>query len=168
MQKIWTEDDITLKNLVAHIEDSGLQCIAEPARIVLHTASGIGYLVVLDEDRKFIRFITYLPVAKDAFEEQKCEFEHRLNAEVFMASFWLDDDNDLVVDYPMTYVHGLIAGQFMVILRRFASMLEYVMGSKNEEGLITLAQNGEEQEQVNEGGATDSGRPTGNAVRLLN
>jgi hypothetical protein len=168
MQKLWTEEGITLENLAAHIEDSGLECKREPTRIVLHTASGIGYLVVLDEDRKFVRFITYLPVAKDAFEQQKRDCEHRLNAEVFMASFWLDDDNDLVVDYPMTYVHGLIAGQFMVILHRFASMLEYVMSSKNEDGLITLGQKSEEQEQVNEGELTDSRRLTTGAVRLLN
>ncbi|WP_245004450.1 YbjN domain-containing protein [Paraburkholderia sacchari] len=168
MQKIWTEEDITFENLAAHIEDSGLQCKREPTRIVLHTASGIGYLVVLDEDKKFIRFLTYLPVAKDAFEEQKREFEHRLNAEVFMASFWLDDDNDLVVDYSMTYVHGLIAGQFMVILHRFASMLEYVMGSKNEDGLIILGQKSKQEEQVDDGEPTDSGRPSTDAARLLN
>ncbi|QCP51602.1 hypothetical protein FAZ95_01230 [Trinickia violacea] len=165
---MWTEKDITLETLAAHIEDSGVSCKLEQARIALHTAAGIGYLVVLDEDRKFVRFITYLPVAKDAFEEQKREFEHRLNAEVFMASFWLDDDNDLVVDYPMTYVHGLIAGQFMVNLHRFASMLEYVTGSKNEDGLITLDQKNEQQEQVNDGEPTDSCRLTSHAARLLN
>jgi hypothetical protein len=137
MKKTWTEDDITLDCLASHIADSGLDCIVETQQIVLHTQSGVGYLVSLESERKFIRFVTYLPVAKEAMRWRKRDFEHRLNAEVFLGSFWIDDEGDLVAEYLMSYRFGLIAGQFMAILHRYASMLEHVMASKNEEGLVT-------------------------------
>ncbi|MBN3792654.1 YbjN domain-containing protein [Burkholderia sp. Ac-20353] len=164
---MWTEEDITLENLVAHIVDSGMECKLQQTRILLHTASGIGYLIGLDEERKFIRFMTYLPVAKDASDEQKREREHRLNAEVFMASFWLDGDNDLVVDYPLSYGHGLIPGQFMTIVHRFGSILEHVMGTKNEDGLITLGQKCQEQEQEDGSDLASFDRCSGDGVRLV-
>ena len=140
MKTTWTEEEITLDCLATHIADSGLDCVAETQQIVLRTHSGIGYLVSIEGERKFIRFVTYLPVAKEAMRWRKRDFEHRLNSEVFMGSFWVDGENDLVAEYLMTYRFGLIAGQFMAILHRYASMLEHVMASKNEEGLVAFGQ----------------------------
>ncbi|SAL45189.1 hypothetical protein AWB74_01938 [Caballeronia arvi] len=140
MKKTWTEDEITLDCLATHIADSGLECVTETQQIVLHTHSGIGYLLSLERERKFVRFVTYLPAAREAMRWRKRDFEHRLNSEVFMGSFWIDGEDDLVAEYLMSYRLGLIAGQFMAILHRYASMLEHVMAAKNDEGLVAFGQ----------------------------
>ncbi|GJH02766.1 YbjN domain-containing protein [Paraburkholderia terrae] len=138
MKKVWNEDEVSLEALAAHIEDSGIGHDANSARIIVHTESGLAYQLTLDENKKFIRFTTYFPVALHACSEKKRELEHGLNSQVFMASFWIDSDNDLVVDYPLSYGHGLIAGNFMAVPHRFASMLDFVIREKNDEGLILL------------------------------
>lgn len=141
MKKIWNEDDISLDALAAHIADSGVSHDANAARVILHPESGLAYQVTVDENKKFIRFTTYFPVALHISGEQKRELEHSLNSQVFMASFWIDGDNDLVVDYPLPFGYGLIAGNFMAVLHRFASMLDFVIREKNNEGLILLGPN---------------------------
>lgn len=70
------------------------------------------------------------PIAK------KLELEHQLNASIFLAAFNLDEDEDLNVTYLMPYGHGLIAGQFAAIVRRFGSILDYVVQTQNDDGLI--------------------------------
>ncbi|GJH13607.1 hypothetical protein CBA19CS11_32235 [Caballeronia novacaledonica] len=141
MKKIWNEDDISLDALAAHIADSGVGHDTNAARIILHTESGLAYQVTVDENKKFIRFTTYFPIALHASGKQKRELEHGLNSQVFMASFWIDGDNDLVVDYPLPFGRGLIAGNFMAVLHRFASILDFLIREKNDEGLILLGPN---------------------------
>ncbi|BBQ03277.1 hypothetical protein BSFA1_84050 (plasmid) [Burkholderia sp. SFA1] len=168
MHKIWNEEEVNLEVLAAHIADSGLHCTVQTERIVLHTESGIGHQLILDENRKFVRFMTFFPMASHAGEQLKREFEHKLNTEVFMASFSVDHENDLVVHYPLPYGHGLIAGQFMAVLHRFASMLDFVIETKNDDGLILLGPNAP-QHQENDVDDPDCSRDSaGEGARLLN
>lgn len=53
-----------------------------------------------------------------------------------MPTFSIDQDEDLTVMYVLPYEHGLIAGNFVAVINRFGSMLEYVVQSINEDGLI--------------------------------
>ncbi|WP_429347249.1 YbjN domain-containing protein [Paraburkholderia sp. Clong3] len=165
---MWIEEEVNLDVLAAHISDSGLDCTMQTDRIVLHSESGIAYQLILDENRKFVRFMTFFPVAPHAAEKQKRDFEHRLNMQVFMASFSVDDDNDLVVHYPLPYGHGLIAGQFMAVLHRFASMLEFVIGTKNKDGLILFGSNTPQPEENDDNDPDPSRDPTDAVARLLN
>ena len=168
MHKMWNEEEVNLDVLAAHISDSGLDCSMQTERIVLHTESGIAYQLILDENRKFVQFMTFFPMASHAGESQKRDFEHRLNTQVFMASFSVDDDSDLVVHYPLPYGHGLIAGQFMAVLHRFASMLDFVIRTKNEDGLILFGSNAPQPEENDDNDPDLSRDSTGEGVRLLN
>ncbi|MDN7967548.1 hypothetical protein QZM91_08285 [Burkholderia multivorans] len=49
--------------------------------------------------------------------------------------FTIDSDGDLAVAYSMPYGCGLIAGNFVSIVNRFASLLEFVVETYND-GLI--------------------------------
>ncbi|CAN7213145.1 hypothetical protein LJR296_000570 [Cupriavidus necator] len=140
MTKIFTESDITINALEAHIRDSGLvPHKVQPDGIWLRTENGIGYRVSLIEDRKFIRIGTYLPLNRLASVDQKQELARRLNEEVFLPVFGLDADEDLTVAYVLPYAHGLIAGNFIAVVNRFGSLLEYVVQTFNEDGLIDFA-----------------------------
>jgi hypothetical protein len=139
MTKIWTENEVTVEALAEHMRNSGLTSVnQETNRIVLHTESGIGYAVLIDAQRKFIEFTTHLPLDKAKPRQQILDFEHRCNAEIYLPVFCVDEDADLRIFYAMPYSHGLIAGQLMAMVCRFGSLLEHVVGARNEDGLILL------------------------------
>ncbi|MDN4573372.1 hypothetical protein DBB29_12365 [Pandoraea cepalis] len=59
-----------------------------------------------------------------------------MNDEVFLPVFAIDQDEDLTVAYVLPYTAGLIAGNFVAVVNRFASLLEFVVETYNEDGLI--------------------------------
>ncbi|MGF6293688.1 hypothetical protein [Paraburkholderia youngii] len=80
--------------------------------------------------------LTYLPLYWQAPIEQKHALVKRLNEDVFLPVFTVDPDEDLTVAYVMPYAHGLIAGNFVGVITRFASLLEFVVETYNGDGLI--------------------------------
>ncbi|WP_429359018.1 YbjN domain-containing protein [Paraburkholderia sp. GAS32] len=137
MTKTFTEFDITIETLGAHLRDSGLVPYkVQPDGISLRTENGIGYRISLVTDRKFIRFSTYLPLNRQAPIDQKHALSKRLNEEVFLPVFTVDQDEDLSVAYVLPYAHGLIAGNFVAVVNRFASLLEFIVQTYNDDGLI--------------------------------
>lgn len=137
MTKIFIESDITIENLDTHLRDSGLVSYkVQPDGISLRTENGIGYRISIITDRKFIRFSTYLPLNRQAPINQKHEVAKRLNEEVFLPVFTVDADEDLTVTYVMPYAHGMIAGNFVVIVNRFASLLDFIVQTYESDGLI--------------------------------
>lgn len=137
MTKIFIESDITIENLDTHLRDSGLVSYkVQPDGISLRTENGIGYRISIITDRKFIRFSTYLPLYRQAPINQKHELARRLNDEVFLPVFSVDADEDLTVAYVMPYTAGLIAGSFVSVVTRFASLLEFIVATYNADRLI--------------------------------
>jgi hypothetical protein len=164
MITIWKEDEITLDNLAAHLADAGLEVASQDdVRILLHNEAGIGFSLSIDSAKKFIRFETYLPLDSAASAESKHQFADRLNADVFLPSFCTDEAGDLLVSYVMPYSQGLIVGQFMALVHRFASLLKYVVASKNVEGLITL---GNDNGNNNDGIDSETSEPCPKGVLL--
>ncbi|MCV9980954.1 YbjN domain-containing protein [Burkholderia pseudomallei] len=138
MTKIFEESAVTIDALDAHLRDSGLVPYdVQPDVIRLRSEKGIAYRVFLIPDRKFIRFATYLPLNRQAPVERKHELARRLNEDVFLPVFTIDIDGDLAVSYVLPFGGGgLIAGNFMSIVNRFASLLEFVAETYNSDGLI--------------------------------
>ena len=98
----------------------------------MRSPKGLGFRISIIDDRRFIRFSTYLPLNRHATIDQKRELARRLILPVFT----LDPDEDLTVMCVLPYEHGLIAGNFVAVTDRFGSMLEYVVQSHNRDGLI--------------------------------
>jgi len=139
LTKIFAESDITIDTLEAHIRDSGMvPHKVQPDGIWLRTENVIGYRISIIEDRKFIRIGTYLPLNRESPIDQKHELARRLNDEVFLPVFTIDQDEDLTVTYVLPYTHGLIAGNFVSVVNRFGSLLEYVVQTFNGDGLIAF------------------------------
>lgn len=137
LTKIFEESTVSIEILDAHLRDSGVVPYdVQPDVIRLRTEQGIGYRISLIPDRKFIRFATYLPLNRKAPIEQKLELARRLNEDVFLPVFTIDQDEDLGVAYVLPYGGGLIAGNFVSIVNRFASLLEFVVEMYNENALI--------------------------------
>ncbi|EIM98544.1 hypothetical protein WQE_23488 [Paraburkholderia hospita] len=137
MTRIFAESDVTIEILDAHIRDSGLTpYTVQPDHISLRTEKGVGYSVSLVTGQKFIRFSTYLPLNRLASFDQKQGLARRLNEEVFLPVFAIDRDDDLTVAYVLPYTHGLIAGNFVSVVIRFASLLDFIVRTYNDNGLI--------------------------------
>ncbi|MGQ7905479.1 YbjN domain-containing protein [Burkholderia sp. BC1] len=138
MTKILEESAVSIEVLDAHLRDSGVVPYdVQPDVIRLRTGNGIAFRVFLIPERKFIRFATYLPLARQAPIDQKHALARRLNEDVFLPVFTIDSDQDLSVSYALPYGGGgLIAGNFMSIVNRFASLLEFVVETYNGDGLI--------------------------------
>lgn len=136
MTKTFAEHEISIETLDTHLRDSGVVPYdVQPDVIRLRSERGIAYRMFLIPERKFIRFATYLPLARQAPIDQKHELARRLNETVFLPVFTIDSDEDLAVSYVMPYGCGLIAGNFISIANRFASLLEFVVETYND-GLI--------------------------------
>lgn len=165
MKKIWTEEQVDLESLFAHVLDSGFSSVQlQETGILGHTDDGIGFVITLDAQRKFVRFASSFPLDPMMTRDSKRELAHRLNDDVFLPSFCLDDGGDLHISYVMTYQLGLIAGQFMSILLRFVSLLGYIVEERNEDGEILLGS----KHCVREPGPDDEERPPMTAKVLLN
>ncbi|MDN7925252.1 hypothetical protein [Burkholderia vietnamiensis] len=137
MTKIFEESAVSIETLDTHLRDIGVVPYdMQPDCIRLRTEQGIGYRIALDTDRKFIRVATYIPLRRNAPIEQKHEPARRLNDEIFLPVFTIDQDADLTVAYAFPYIEGLIAGTFVSIVNRFASLLEFVIHKYNDDGLI--------------------------------
>lgn len=141
MTKIWMEQDISSDVLVAHMVDSGSSPVRlDDRRIGLHSENGLAFTIGLDSDKKFLRFSSWLPLDRARSVDAKRAFANRLNQELFLPSFHIDADGDLSISYVMPYHLCLVAGQFMAIANRFASLLDYLVASQNIEALICLDQ----------------------------
>jgi hypothetical protein len=142
LTKTFTASEITIETLDAHLRDSGVVPYAVlPDAIRLRSEGGIGYRISLITDWKFIRFHTYLPLNRQAPIDQKHALAKRLNEEIFLPVFTVDQDEDLTVSYVMEYGFGMIAGNFVSIVTRFTSLLEFVVQTYDD-GLIDFGGSG--------------------------
>lgn len=137
MTKIFEESAVSVETLDAHLRDSGVVPYnVQPDFIQLRTKLGIAFTISIIAERKFIRFSTYLPLNRHASIDQKDALAKRLNAEIFLPVFTIDQDEDLIVAYSLPYTGGMVAGTFVSIVNRFASMLEFVVETYNDDGVI--------------------------------
>ena len=149
MTTIWTEAQVDLTKLAAHLEKSGRSDVSlQDDGIHLTTAHGLYHRIAIDEDKKFLRLGSYLPTDKFRAREEKLELIQRFNRQLFLTSFALDSEDDVLIDYPICYEAGLIVDQFMILLARFASMLDFIVEHENVEGLIYFDQYGLRRESI--------------------
>jgi hypothetical protein len=163
MVTVWTEEQVSLINIEGHLEDCGRRQISRHEnRISLHTEKGLSVSIHIDDDRKFLSLSSYLPIDKSRSRADKLDLIQRYNCDIFLTSFFLDDDEDVQVSYSMCYERGLIVGQFMIVLNRFCSLIEYIADTQNQEGLIQFDQDSEDEEgdviEVVEPSATADGQ----------
>ena len=134
MSTILQENETTLERLADIAEEAGWNVELQAQQLLLHTPMGLGFHISIDTERKYLNFVTYLPLSH-AFGDY-LELVNTLNREVFLGGFYADDDNDLIVGYQMMYERGLIVGQFTRVLRRFSSMLDHVVDHYGQEGTV--------------------------------
>jgi len=124
------QSEMSLNVLATHLDNAGWDVESDEDSICLHSESGIGFHVVLDEKRFFVVFRTFLPVRNDFLAS--LDFSNDLNMTKFMGCFAIDSDNDLRISYVMSYEKSLIVAQFSRIALRFANLLEHLVAEDRE------------------------------------
>ena len=159
MTKIFNEDEVTIHNLHQHFVDSGLIPYAvDGNRIRIHTSIGLAYSVLIIDEKKFIRLSSYLPLDRTQSKEIKLDFEHRLNKDIFLAKFCVDEDDDLEIVHVFPFAHGLIAGQLMALVNRFASLLDHIVENEDHDRIFNFPSSNNSDEEATGQAAT---APTG-------
>jgi hypothetical protein len=126
MTKILEECEVSLQTLGTLLDDAGISADATDGKsLVLESPAGLKFRIHQDEVRKFLALRTYLPVRKDL--DDRFELANRMNSEVFLACFHVDGDGDIGVEYDVSYERGLIAPQFLRLVRRYCGMLDHVL-----------------------------------------
>lgn len=141
MMTILEENQVNIHTIAKHIQRSGLdiidqECNEEQPWISLVTDMGLNFRIHVEEERKFLRFSTFLPLDKSKPYESKLRFVRQCNFDLFLAGFTLDRDDDLFIVYYMSYTQGLILAQFMKVFHRFSELLEHIVNENNAEGII--------------------------------
>ena len=136
MTTIFQENEVSLSLLAEHLENSGWNVELERDGLKLVTTAGLCFYIGLDDERKFLNLTSFFRIRK-SFEDSY-DLVNKLNSHVFLPSFLLDDDGDLMINYVMTYERGLILAQFMRIVRRFAGVLSHVLTTYDPEEQIFL------------------------------
>lgn len=144
MSKILQETEVSLSSLAEHSEDAGWDVELQKNRLLLRTRRGIGFFISIDNDRKFISFHSLFRVKKEFING--LDLVNRLNSNVFLPSFSLDEDNDLIVSYQMIYERGLIMAQFSRIVRRFGGVLEHVLDNFDQDDEVFYFDSKEENQ----------------------
>jgi hypothetical protein len=126
MLRILDEQDLTLITLSEHLKGAGFNEFAlKPHSIAMHTEAGIAYHLVFDNDRKFISFRSYIPLNENFTD--KLEYVNDLNSEIFLCSFFIDRDEDLVGCYDFSYEGGLSLDHLAGVLYKLSLTLDYVV-----------------------------------------
>jgi hypothetical protein len=156
MNKIWSTEDVTIGNLGTHLTEAGLVAIAtDEDRLWYRTEHGIAYSVAILDEKKFVRLSTYLPLNHDRPKEDKLTFAHDLNSNIFMPTFCLDDEDDLIISYVLPYQFGFIAAQLSSMVLRFASLLEFLVREQNDDAIIAFSVRERDTTADNVNGATE-------------
>ena len=141
MINILEENQVNLHTLANHIEGTGLDVVSRDfddrtPSLLLISDIGLNFRIFVEENRKFVRFSTYLPIDKSRDYQTKLQFIQELNYSVFLPGFSLDSDDDLFIQYYMSYTQGLNLGQFTRVLGKFSDVIDHIVNTKNSTNLI--------------------------------
>lgn len=139
MTTLIAEENVSRDALLSHLKTAGLDPTpVYDDQIHIHTQSGFGFRITVLTDKPFLHFGTYFLLDGEKSREEKAALVVRMNGRIFLPTFSLDEEDDLTMGYVMPYRNGLIDQQFVALVRRFQSLMEYVAHRFDTDGLIDV------------------------------
>lgn len=168
MINTWSEGEVDIHALQAHFTESGVVIEhADENSLGIRSIRGFYLYVRIDEVRKFIRFVCFLDLDTSRSDTDRLELAQRLNNGLFLANFTLGRENDMIVDYPMSYECGLIPSQMMRVFYRFSSLIDAILAEHNRDHFIVFRSKPEEVEITDESEISVGEETNANEVKLL-
>lgn len=134
MNTLISENDVTLEILTEKLEDSGWCVRLHTDRLIIRSEDGLKIFIRIDSQRHFLHLGAVLAIDKNYGEA--LDLVNRMNNDLFLGRCALDTDNDLIIDYQMLYERGLMLAQLTRMLKRFSSLVDYVVVHYDENGEV--------------------------------
>lgn len=169
MFNIWQENEVTIEKLIEHLSESGMRFKVDDKNwIRFETDRNLGYRLNFVNGKPFLRLSTFLPTSSAVGRDILSEYVRKLSSEVFLAGYHLDDDDDVFVQYVISYSPGIIPSQLMQLIMQFRSLIDYIVFDFTEGEIFDFDKwSSAASEEPNASGGDDRPRRHASSPELL-
>jgi hypothetical protein len=101
----------------------------------VHSESGPRVCIIVDEERKHLRFLCFYRFDSEATEFQKLQFVNTLNDTMLMLRFALDGDS-MLIDYYISFEEGVLPYQVVSAARRMSKIAVSAIAEHDVENIV--------------------------------
>jgi hypothetical protein len=137
MTAIIPESDVTPATIAAAFDAAAIDYTVEEGGNIYVTTFLFNFWISIDEDRKFLRFYSYWPVAIDTPEDRLYQFVNACNDSMILLQFSVTEDRQRFYGhYMMSYRDGVIRSQVLRMARLFSELFHRAVEHEDTEGLL--------------------------------
>lgn len=137
MTTIIAESDVSLTTISSLLDEAAIDHSVEEGGCIYVTSSPFNFWISIDEDRKFLRFYSYWPVAIDTPEDRLLRFVNECNDSIILLQFSVTEDRQRFYGfYMMYYRDGVIRSQLLRIARLFSELFHRAVEHEDTEDLL--------------------------------
>ncbi|HEY9750269.1 MAG TPA: YbjN domain-containing protein [Allocoleopsis sp.] len=134
---ILPENQVTRETLQRCFKSAFLKTeIDEDGDLRVQSDFGIHPFVMIDEDRKLIKFMSLFSLKENIPEEDKLKLVNKLNDDVILVRFSVNQPDLLVADYYLFYEEGISTYQIIHTFKRFAKITVQAIEEHDTEDLL--------------------------------
>lgn len=134
---ILLENEVTCQTLQQCFKAAFLKTeIDEDGDLRVQSDFGINPFVMLEQDRKFIKFMSVFSLKESFTEEKKLKFINKLNDEVILVRFSMPEADMLSAEYYLFYEEGILPYQIIHSFRKFAKITVQAIEEYDTEDLV--------------------------------
>lgn len=132
------ENEVTTETLVDLFEQAFYKTSVDSDGDVLVNVDAYNVFVILDKDRKLLKYMALHEVKESAPPESKLALINRLNDEYIFCRFSIHGQNpdQLIVDYFLSFEKGVTGYQIIRSLRLFARLVPASINDCDEDNLV--------------------------------
>ena len=132
-----TEEDINTENFREIIKAAFLTAeVDSDGHLKVTTDSGIKTFVIVDQERKFVKFTVGFGLKEDRDEIDKLRFINQLNTQIICCCFFMPEPTTLLVEQFLMFEGGVTAFQIVNTFRNFARIAVQSIRSQDEDDLV--------------------------------
>lgn len=137
-KELIAESEVTTETLVDLFEQAFYKTSVDSDGDVLVNVDDYRVFVILDEDRRFLKYMALHAVKESASQESKLALVNKLNDRYIFSRFSIhgQDSNQLVADYFLSFEKGVTGYQIIRSLRMFARLVPDSISDCDEDGLV--------------------------------
>lgn len=115
------DDDVTADNIRHLFKSAFLKAsFDDDGDILVRMDNGLNVLVIVDEQRKFLKFIAAIGFREDVDEFAKLSLLNELNTNLIFCRFGMLREGQGIAEYFLPFDEGILAFQIVEALRIFA------------------------------------------------
>jgi hypothetical protein len=137
MTVVIPECDVSYETIRSAFDDAAIDYTAEEDGKIYVTAFPFNFWISIDEDRKFLRFYSYWPVAIDTPEDRLHRFVNECNDAIILLQFSATEDRQRFYGfYMMYYRDGVIRSHVLRVARMFSELFHRAVEHEDTEDLL--------------------------------